>query len=593
MIAKEKNGLLILAQHQIAAGEYLMAELTLKKIIDADPADGKANELMGYAYEAQDKPHIALHFFKISSQAKDCPYQVDYSLGSLLLNAGNYGEAVKSFQTALSKSEFFFEALHDLGTTYALMGRLEEGVACYLKALKLKDDSPELFFNLGRLFDELKKYPEALTHYEKAITLNSHFSQAWFNSGTAYYELKQYKEALSRYNQAISIEPNFAEAHYNRGNALAELNQLEESLKSYNRAISIDPHYAEAFNSRGKILVELKRFNDAIDSYNKAISIHLNYPSAHWNLSLCQLLTGNYEAGWLEYEWRWKDDAIRSVAGIRHFLEPIWHGTEPLNGKTILLYAEQGLGDTIQFARYAPLVTKLGAKVLLEVQPPLAQLLRGVEGVHKVVVRGEKLPKFDYQCPLMSLPLAFKTTLETIPNSTPYIFSEKNKAAKWRDKLGRKNKLRIGITWSSDSSFKNDNLRSMSFSQFVRCLPLTNSDYEFIALQKVIKENDKDLFYSQNKIKFYGDSFEDFSDTAALIEGLDLVISTCTSIPHLTCAMNIPTWVLLPYSPDWRWLLDREDSPWYPSAKLYRQAEFDVWDDVLLKVKMDLENHFK
>ncbi len=214
--------------------------------------------------------------------------------------------------------------------------------------------------------------------------------------------LNSTKKPYQGTTKKISIEPNFAEAHYNRGNALAELNQLEESLNSYNRAISINPQYAEALNSRGKILVELKRFNDALDSYNRAISTRPNYPSAHWNLSLCQLLTGSYEAGWPEYEWRWKDEAIRSVAGIRHFLEPIWLGTESLNGKTILLYAEQGLGDTIQFARYASIVAKLGAKVLLEVQPQLARLLRGLEGVHQVIIQGEKLPKFDYQCPLMS-----------------------------------------------------------------------------------------------------------------------------------------------------------------------------------------------
>ena len=331
----------------------------------------------------------------------------------------------------------------------------------------------------------------------------------------------------------------------------------------------------------------------AIDDVKKALELAPDNAEAHFNLALFLLSQGNYRDGWPEYEWRWKDESIRSVAGIRDFLEPIWLGTESLNGKTILLYAEQGLGDTIQFVRYAPLVAKLGAKVLLEVQPQLAQILRGLEGVHQVVAQGEKLPKFDYQCPLMSLPLAFKTTLESVPNTTPYIFSEKDRVARWQAKLGRKNKLRIGIAWSSDSSFKNDHLRSMAFSQFIGCLSLTNNDYEIIALQKVIKENDKDLFDSQSKIKFYGDSFEDFSDTAAIINTLDLVISTCTSIPHLACAMNIPTWVLLPYSPDWRWLLDREDSPWYPSAKLYRQAAFNVWDDVLLKVKMDLENHFK
>ena len=278
---------------------------------------------------------------------------------------------------------------------------------------------------------------------------------------------------------------------------------------------------------------------------------------------------------------------ISKTAGIRNFPQPLWLGEQLLKDKTILLYAEQGLGDTIQFSRYIPLVAKLGAKVILEVQHPLVKLLKDLEGVDQIVAKGDTLPAFDFLCPLLSLPLAFKTAMNTIPSVSEHINSDAENVAIWQTKLGEKSKPRVGLVWSSVSSFKNYHIRDITLLELLSALP--KEGFEYICLQKEIKEIDKDTLKANPQIKFFGHLLHDFSNTAELIECLDLVISTCTSVPHLSCSMGKETWLMLSYVPDWRWLLDKDDSPWYPSAKLYRQEEIGNWNGVFEKVKSDLE----
>jgi hypothetical protein len=261
-------------------------------------------------------------------------------------------------------------------------------------------------------------------------------------------------------------------------------------------------------------------------------------------------------------------------------------GVESLQGKTILLYGEQGLGDFIQFCRYAKSVADIGARVILEVPESLASLMENLEGVSELVIKGQELPLFDYQCPLLSLPLALNTNISTIPASIPYLFSNPLKVANWELKLGKKRKKRVGLVWSSTSGFKGDSKRSLLLADFVKALPLEG--FEYICLQKEVKECDKDFLETFQNIKFFGDELKDFSDTAALIDCVDIVVSTCTSIPHLSAGLGKETWILLSYVPDWRWLLDRVDSPWYPSIKLYRQSEINNWSRVLDKINLDL-----
>jgi hypothetical protein len=283
------------------------------------------------------------------------------------------------------------------------------------------------------------------------------------------------------------------------------------------------------------------------------------------------------------FEWRWKIE--ESAGQQRYFDTPLWLGKEPLVKKTILLHSEMGLGDSINYCRYASLVKQLGGQIILEAPPQLLNLFKKLEGVDVLVEKGQLLPKFDYHCPLGSLPYAFKTSVTTIPRSAAYLFKDSTKHLFWNKKLGAKKKLRIGIAWSSTSSYKRDLERSMSFSQFFEYMPFDL--FEFICLQKVIKPEDQEVF-RRSGVLFFGDELGDFSDTAALAGCMDLVISTCTSVPHMTAALGIPTWILLGQNPDWRWLRDRNDSPWYDSVKLYRQKEIGDWTTILMQVADDL-----
>ena len=298
------------------------------------------------------------------------------------------------------------------------------------------------------------------------------------------------------------------------------------------------------------------------------------------------LLDGQFAQGWQEYEWRWKKEGTIKTAGFRNFPQPLWLGAEPLRNKTILLYGEQGLGDTIQFCRYMSLVAKFGAKVILEVQRPLVKLLKNLEGVSHIIAKGDTVPAFDYQCPLLSLPLAFKTELNTIPPAAKNITSDNEKNSKWQSKLGGKSKPRVGLVWSGSTGHKNDHNRSLTLTELLPHLP---SNVDYVCLQKELRDIDKVALEKNSHIQFYGDALEDFTDTAALCDLMDVVISVDTSVAHLAGTLRKPTWVLLPYSPDWRWLLDRDDSPWYPSAKLYRQEKIGNWNGVLEKLMRDLE----
>ena len=277
------------------------------------------------------------------------------------------------------------------------------------------------------------------------------------------------------------------------------------------------------------------------------------------------------------------------MAGIRNFSAPLWLGKEPLKGKTILLYAEQGLGDTLQFCRYVPLVAGMGATIILEVQPALVELLKCLEGVSRIISKGDTLPVVDLQCPLLSLPLAFNTALATIPAATSYLYNDKQKVTEWQELLGSKTRPRVGVVWSSVSGFNSDAGRSMPLATFLSALPKNGVDY--ICLQKEIKDSDRETLEASPHISFTGNRLNDFSDTAALIDSVDLVISTCTSVPHLSCALGKPTWLVLAHVPDWRWLLDRKDSPWYPTVKLYRQDKAGQWGTVLGRIKQDLTDY--
>ncbi|MDA8873947.1 hypothetical protein N9J12_09020, partial [Alphaproteobacteria bacterium] len=326
--------------------------------------------------------------------------------------------------------------------------------------------------------------------------------------------------------------------------------------------------------------------DEAMADYDKAISLNPDYAEAHWNKSLQLLLRGEFASGWELYEWRWKRTQFSSP--IREFEQPLWLGKEDLHGKTILLHWEQGLGDTIQFSRYLQEVANLGCKTILEVQKHLFELMKGIEGVDELIPNGADLPPFDFYCPLMSLPLALGTTLETIPSPISYIKSTDDKRAKWSDRLRPKSKPRVGIVWSGSSVHKNDHNRSIALEQILGAVP---EGYHLVSLQKEVRENDLDVLEQSKQIQHFGAELYDFTDTAALCELMDVIVSVDTSVAHLAGAMGKPVNLLLPYDPDFRWLLNRCDSPWYPSITLFRQGPERLWEPVLMEINASLQNY--
>ena len=424
---------------------------------------------------------------------------------------------------------------------------------------------------------------QAQALYEQLLRIQPRHFDALHLLGVIAYQAKQLNRSVELIGRAIAINPNVAAAYSNRGLALKDLGQLEAALASFDKAIALQLDYAEAYYNRGVALQELKQLEAALTSFDRAIALKVDFIEAHFRQSLVFLLMGDFKRGWEKHEWGWDSPNGRGVK--RDFLQPLWLGTERLQGKTILLHAEQGLGDTLQFCRYAKLVSDLGARVILEVQPSLVNLMASLEGVDGLVVRGGALPAFDYQCPLLSLPLAFKTDLAGIPSAPSYIKANPGKLAHWDARLGEKRKPRIGVVWSGNTLHKNDHNRSIALTDLAKLL---SADYEFVSLQKEVREQDKEVLQAHPEIRHFGDELKDFADTAALCELMDVVISVDTSVAHLAGALGKPVWILLPYVPDWRWLLDREDSPWYSSARLYRQEKLGDWGGVIERVKVAL-----
>jgi hypothetical protein len=361
------------------------------------------------------------------------------------------------------------------------------------------------------------------------------------------------------------------------------LDRYQDALADYDRALAVAPTSALACNNRGVALAALNRYREAIDSYDRALALRPDFAAARYNRSLSRLVTGDFARGWEDHDWRWTGSETQGPP--RPFAAPLWMGREDIRGKTILLHSEQGIGDTLQFCRYAPMAAARGAHVVLEVHPPLKALLSQLPGVSRVLAMGEPLPPFDCHTPLLSLPRAFETRLENIPADIPYLRAPQGHLDQWRARLGAKTGLRVGLAWSGSRTLKNDRNRTLALAAFA---PLRMPGITFVALQKDIRDTDRAALDGDVPILHFEDELADFRDTAALTELMDVVICVDTSIAHLAGAMGKPVWLLLPFAPDWRWLLEREDSPWYPTLRLFRQPTPGDWQPVLDRLKRNL-----
>ena len=498
-----------------------------------------------------------------------------------LHQAGRLTEAEPLYRDVLAAAPENFDALHLLGVLAHQQGRHTEAVALMGAALAQRPDEAVALANRSAALNALRRFEESLADCDKAIAVKLDHVDAFINRALALKELGRPHEALASCDKAIHLKPDSGDAYNNRGLALFALQRPADALASYERALALDPASAEACNNRGLTLYELGRIDEARASFDRAVGIRPNFAQARWNRAQAMLLAGDLAQGWCEHEWRLK--AHQELQ--RAFAQPLWLGERPLAGKTILLHAEQGLGDTLQFCRYAPLVAAQGGRVVLEVQKPLVDLMRGLPGVAAVVARGEPLPDFDLHCPLLSLPLAFGTRLDTIPAPIPYLHAPADRAAVWDARLGRK-RPRVGLVWSGNAGHKRDRARSIPLYAL---MPLFDLDATFVSLQKEVRAADAAVLKQTAKMVDAGAELETFADTAALIAQLDLVVAVDTSVAHLAGALGKPVWLLLPTAPDWRWLTVREDSPWYPTARLFRQSDTRAWGPVVTRVRAALE----
>ena len=481
-----------------------------------------------------------------------------------------------------------------LSAAMLMLNRNDDALASTGRALKLKPDDTltTLTLNIRAcVLGNLNRNEASLQACDQALKIKPDYAEVLVNRGNALVQLKRPEDALDSFERARRIKPDFAPAINNCATLLTQLKRFGEALQRYDEALKLQPDYAEAAFSRGVILSDLGRPREALKSYLHALKIRPDYLDARCNLAFCRLQLGDFAQGWKDYEAQWEKSKL---AGLQPTLnQPLWTGAEPLRGKTLLLYADEGLGDTIQFCRYAQKAKARGARVVLMAQRPLLKLLTGIKGADKVVAKGGRVPKTDYHCPLMKLPGAFNTTLQTIPAAMPYLRSDPARVARWRKRLGgadtgntgKKPRLRIGLAWSGNPAHANDHNRSLALKDILTLLAF---DADWVSLQKEVRVSDATVLAQQPQIKHFGEQIKDFSDTAALVEQMDLVIAVDTSVAHLAGAMGKALWILLPFNPDWRWLLKRGDSPWYPTARLFRQPAVGDWVGAIASVEKAL-----
>ena len=516
---------------------------------------------------------------------KSAPKHLDtlQLMAQLKMARGKPAEAYQCMSAVVSAQPGSADARMLLGHILRALKRDDDALASFDKALALDPNHIDALGSRGDLLLARGQAEEALQAFNKILGRVPGHPDARANRSAAYAALGRYEEALADCEAVLSYAPAHAIAHYNRANALASLGRPADALVAYDRVLALFPQHVRAWNNRGDTLSVLKRHAEAVASFGKAIALKPDYADAHMNQSLALLATSDYARGFAAYEWRWKRTGMPAR---RDYGRPLWLGEYPLERKTILLYSEQGLGDSIQYARYVPMLARAGATVVLEVQAELKSLLSRLAGATQVVARGEKLPAFDVQCPLGSLPLACKTELAKVPAEIPYLAADESRVAKWRSRVEMMKKPRVALVWAGNANHANDRNRSIALSKLK---PLwENNAAGFVSLQREVRATDADTLKNTSAILSLGDELADLDDAAAIVALCDLIISVDTSVVHLAAAMGRPTWVLLPFSPDWRWTLEGEHTPWYPTARLFRQPKLGDWGSVIERVSAEL-----
>ncbi|HEY4372772.1 MAG TPA: tetratricopeptide repeat protein [Burkholderiales bacterium] len=611
------------AQSAYSAGEFGRAE-ELCRLILAQRENADALHIVGTIAGRSGRAQEAADLFARVLILRPRSHLAHNNLGNALRDLGRPDDALASYERTLRLEPRFAPAHNNRGNVLRDLKRFAPALSAYDSALRFDPHNAETLNNRGLALHDLGRYEEALTSYERALQLRPDFAEAWNNSAAVLQEMRRMEEALACCDSALRLRPDYAEALNNRGLILRDLGRFADSLATLDEAVQLAPGHAEAWNNRGNTLRDLQRFEEALASYTHAVELNPahavawcnqgliqhglrqleaaaasyehaialdpEYSLAHVNHSLLCLMRADFARGWKEYEWRRQPGEEKAEPGTP------WDGVAPIAGKTLLLTPEQGLGDMIQFSRYAKSIAERGARVVLRTPRALLALFETLEGVHQLLPEGSPPPPVDYRLPLLSLPLALGTDLSSIPAAPAYLRADAEKSRAWAQKLGPKTRLHVGLVWNG--GFRADQPVLWSVNQrrnieLEQLALLKDVPAKFHSLQKGLpSEGDAARLAAAGwdgpAIIDHAAELHDFSDTAALIDNLDLVIAVDTSTAHLAGALGKPVWLLNRFDTCWRWMLEREDSPWYPSMKLYRQQVFNDWSHPVQRLHADL-----
>jgi len=569
----------------LQTGQALEAQLCCQKLLAADPNHAPALHLMGLiAFETGQHDHAIAWIARAIAQDPRADYLA--SLGLALSRQGRHDEALKAFDKAVQLKPDDAALWKAMGDELLGLQRYDHALLSFQHVLKLDSCNQDAAYKSGVLLHDAGRNEEAVACLDTCDELLPNHAPTLQARARALLALRKFDAALSDNLRANTLSPDNADTHNNIGACLQSLGREEEALVWFDRALARLPDSIEVLNNKANILQQLQRFDEALALYDDIRARRLNNATTDWNWALLKMLLGDFAAGWAAREARW---SIPDPAPYPTFSQPMWLGKEPIAGKTLLVHVDEGLGDTIQFVRYVPDVAALGARVILAVEPPLVSLLSGFPGAAQCLAFSDPLPAFDMHCPIGSLPLAFNTRIDTIPAETCYLPPPREERVRaWEVRLlkaaGARDRLRVGLVWSGSRTHRNDHHRSTSLAM-MSCL--LDVDADFISLQKDVRHNDK-AELAGSKIVDWTAELADFAETAALMKCLDLVVTVDTSVAHLAGALGCPTWILLPWTPDYRWLLDRDDSPWYPTVRLFRQDGTRDYASVLDRVRSEL-----
>lgn len=551
--------------------------------LDIDPSLSMAHYHRSLIELQQEHRGEALSSLNSALELQPNSASVWASKGLLLAQMQDPAAAVAALDQAIALGMSNADLYQNRAHCHKELQQLDSALNDLETALALDPNHPNALMALGVMSQEMGRHEAALGLYARVIQQNPDKAEAYSNLGAVLFELNRFEDSLETLQAAIDLDPTLVTAWSNLGATLTKLYRYELAVQAYEQVQQLDPQHIDAYSYQGLLLHDLKRLDEAMVCYEKALRLDPQNSLALWHRAICLLLQGDFEHGWPAYEARWQHKNLKLQ--LRKYSQPRWTGNQSLQGLHILVYAEQGLGDTLQFARFLPRLVKIGAQVSMEVQPALKQLLARCLPQIQIIGAGEPLPAFDLHAPLMSLPAALRCDESTIASAGPYLSAAEMKCAEWKRRLGVKIRPRIGLVWSGNPVHQNDRNRSMPLEELLPALP---EGFDYICLQNLIRANDMEILRHSNRVQEFTADLQDFEDTSALCQLMDLVVTVDTSVAHLSAALGRPTWTLIPYSPDWRWRMTRTDTPWYESMRLIRQSVPGSWQHELATLEADL-----